>query len=165
MKIIADFFPKPVTIDQTRILVKAALAGKKDKSGQSLYSHALRVHGLLYRAAARPPTIEEQHIALLHDVLEDSELTDIDLTVMGYSDRVLWAVKLLTCGPDESYGDYIARILYSANPAALRVKIADQLDNTDPNRMVNLSPAFRNKLSRRYAGVLPRLQQELAKLS
>lgn len=71
--------------------------------------------------------------ALLHDVVEDTELTFADLEAMGFPTRVIEVLKLLTHEKDVPYMDYVRRI--SGDPIARKVKIADLLHNSDTSRL------------------------------
>ena len=71
--------------------------------------------------------------ALLHDVVEDTDITLSDLTDMGYPDEVIEVLNLLTHEPSVPYMDYVAKI--SENPIAKKVKIADLTHNSDNTRL------------------------------
>ena len=66
-------------------------------------------------------------IALLHDILEDTDATTTDLSEAGICDDVLLAVVAITKFEGESYEGYINAVL--ENPLALKVKIADTATN------------------------------------
>jgi (p)ppGpp synthase/HD superfamily hydrolase len=66
-------------------------------------------------------------VSLLHDVLEDSDLTATDLLKLGISREVVNSVVLLTKPPGQSYADYIEAI--KSDRIAKKVKIADMLSN------------------------------------
>jgi (p)ppGpp synthase/HD superfamily hydrolase len=70
---------------------------------------------------------------VLHDVLEDTDLSRADLESEGFSKAVLDAVEALTRRSDETYEDFLHRV--SLNPIALRVKLADLEDNLDASRI------------------------------
>lgn len=72
-------------------------------------------------------------IALLHDVIEDTDLTSEDLLKRGISEYVVECVKILTHAEGEDYFDYIARI--KKNPHATLVKLADLEHNSDLTRL------------------------------
>lgn len=71
--------------------------------------------------------------ALLHDVVEDTDYTFEDLAAMGYPERVLDALRLLTHEPEVPYLEYVARLRH--NPIARAVKLADLRHNSDPTRL------------------------------
>ncbi len=72
-------------------------------------------------------------VALLHDVVEDTDYTIADLTDMGFSKEVTDALLLLTHDDAVEYMDYVARI--KNNPVAKAVKIADLKHNSDITRL------------------------------
>lgn len=72
-------------------------------------------------------------VALLHDVVEDSEYTLDDLRKEGFSDAVLLAVNAMTHEEGVPYMDYIHSI--KKNRIATAVKIADLKHNSDSSRL------------------------------
>lgn len=76
---------------------------------------------------------EEIIVALLHDVIEDSNYELNDLIAMGFSQRVVEAVACLTHNQYLSYDDYIKKISY--NELAKKVKIADLKHNSNLSRL------------------------------
>lgn len=75
-------------------------------------------------------TEEARIVAVLHDTLEDTDLTLVGLHLSGFSERVILAVQAMTRGNTEPWREYINRI--SQNPIAVRVKLADLNDNLRP---------------------------------
>lgn len=71
--------------------------------------------------------------ALLHDVVEDTDLGFDDLRKMGFPEEVIEVLTLLTHDPEEPYFDYVERIAH--HPIARKVKIADLLHNSDLSRL------------------------------
>ncbi len=71
--------------------------------------------------------------ALLHDVLEDTDLTVSDLLSAGISREAAAVVEVLTRREAEDYFEYISRIAQS--PAARAVKLADLRHNSDLSRL------------------------------
>lgn len=72
-------------------------------------------------------------VALLHDVVEDSDYTLDDLRRMGFSQEVCEAVDLMTHREGVPYMEYVRRI--KTNPVAVKVKLADLRHNSDMTRM------------------------------
>jgi len=72
-------------------------------------------------------------VALLHDVVEDTEMTFSDLEKFGFSNEVIEALKLLTHKPEVDYFEYIEGL--SDNAIATRVKMADLQHNMDLSRL------------------------------
>lgn len=107
-------------------IAKAAHAGQKDKAGKPYIEHPLHIANLM-------STEEEACVALLHDVVEDSDWTIDDLAKEGFSKEVLNAVEALTHDNEVAYFDYIASI--RENPLAVKIKIADLRHNSDISRI------------------------------
>ena len=74
-------------------------------------------------------------VALLHDVIEDTDWTIDDLEKEGFNEDILTALKLMTHNPAEPYMDYISRP--STCPVARQVKLADLYHNSDQTRVEN----------------------------
>lgn len=72
-------------------------------------------------------------VALLHDVVEDSEYTLSDLREMGFPSEAVEAIALMTHAEGIPYLDYVAKI--KANPIARTVKLADLRHNSDLSRL------------------------------
>ena len=100
-----------------------------DKSGLPYVFHP-------FHLAEQMDTEETTVVALLHDVVEDSELTLDDLRQMGFGDAVIAALALLTHDPAVEYMDYVRAI--KDNPIARAVKLADLRHNSDLTRLDTL---------------------------
>ena len=72
-------------------------------------------------------------VALLHDVVEDTDYTLDDLRRLGFPETVLAALALLTHDDAEPYLDYVRRV--RNNPVARAVKLADLRHNSDLSRL------------------------------
>jgi (p)ppGpp synthase/HD superfamily hydrolase len=72
-------------------------------------------------------------VALLHDIVEDTDYTLKDLREMGFNEEVLGAIELMTHGDDVPYMDYVAKI--KENPIAKKVKLAYLRHNSDITRL------------------------------
>ena len=100
--------------DLEKALVIAALAhaGQRDKGGAPYVLHPLRM-------MLKLDTDEERQVALLHDVLEDTGVSMLDLQEAGFSADVLEAVQRLSRQPGESRMQAAQRA--ATHPLALRV--------------------------------------------
>ena len=78
-------------------------------------------------------TEDETIVALLHDTIEDTDLTLNDLKKEGFSDTVIKYISILTNDKTEDYFGYIKGI--STNKIATKVKIADLKHNSDLSRL------------------------------
>ena len=72
-------------------------------------------------------------VALLHDVVEDTDLTFTDLEQI-FPAQVLEIVRLLTHDENIDYFDYIREI--KKNPIATKVKLEDLKHNSDESRSI-----------------------------
>ena len=130
---------------QASILARIAHKGQRDKAGAPYFEgHILRVVG-------KTRTYDEATVAYLHDILEDTDLTEADLREF-FSTSVAWDVKVLTRCPKEVYADYISRIIRYGSPTAIMVKLADLEDHLDQ------SDAIAAPLARRYRLAKERLE-------
>lgn len=89
-------------------------------------------------------------VALLHDTVEDTEITFNDLE-NEFPKEVLDALRLLTHSDDVEYFDYVRAI--KQNPVAVKVKLADLAHNSDQTRCIGVDfPQDRlAKLREKYA--------------
>jgi len=85
-------------------------------------------------------------IAILHDVIEDSNITITDLRNEGFSQRVLEALELLTHKEDDSYEEYIEGIC--SNYDAIRVKMLDLEHNSSITRLKGLRPKDHDRIEK-----------------
>lgn len=113
------------------ILAAKGHMGQLDKGGHPYILHPVRV-------MLQCKTIEEKTVAMLHDLLEDTEITAEDLRKEAFPEEVIEAVLCLTKTDGEDYTEYIERIC--KNKLAARVKLADLMDNMDLNRLPGLTP-------------------------
>ena len=97
-----------------------------DKSGMPYVYHPFHV-------AEQMKTEETVIVALLHDVVEDTDLTLDDIRAQGFPESVVEALALLTHDDAVPYLDYVAAV--KKNPIARSVKLADLLHNSDLSRL------------------------------
>jgi (p)ppGpp synthase/HD superfamily hydrolase len=110
------------------VLATNAHAGQFDRGGKPYILHPLKVMHYL-----KTDDEELQCIALLHDVIEDTDTSWKDLEELGCTERVLNAVKALTKLPGQTYDEYKETVF--ANEDAMRVKLCDLRHNTDIRRL------------------------------
>lgn len=107
-----------------------AHAGQVYKAGMPYHLHPERV-------AARCSTDAETIVALLHDTIEDTEVSPEDLLSKGFSQEIVDAILSVTKRKGENYEDFVARA--KQNPIGRIVKIHDLEDNMDIRRLDTLS--------------------------
>ncbi len=115
--------------EQTKKALKLCFEAHKEQLDQS---------GMLYvfhpfHVAKEMDDEETTVVALLHDVIEDTDYTLDDLRNMGFSGKVVEAVEVMTHLPEVSYEDYLRNI--KRNPIAKKVKFADVRHNSDQTRL------------------------------
>jgi len=108
-----------------------AHTGQVDKGGNPYILHPLRV--MINFCVDNDEAA--QICAVLHDVVEDTNITLDELRAEGFSDEVITALECLTKQKNESYDDFISRIL--TNQLACKVKRGDLADNMDLSRVPN----------------------------
>ena len=86
-----------------------------------------------FHLAEQMQTEETTIVALLHDVVEDTDYTLEDLAAMGFDPVVIEALTLLTHDENVPYIDYVRMI--KDNPVAKAVKLADLQHNSDLSRL------------------------------
>jgi (p)ppGpp synthase/HD superfamily hydrolase len=112
-----------------------------DKGGQPYLLHPLRVMLAM-------DTEEERRVAVLHDVVEDCNVSLDQLRAMGYQEAEVQALDALTWRKErgESYEAFIDRLL--PDSLARKVKLADLADNMDVRRLERVEEADRARLER-----------------
>ena len=104
---------------------------QRDKSGMPYVFHP-------FHLAEQMEDEETTVVALLHDVIEDTDMTIDALRDMGFSERVISAIALMTHAPEVPYMDYVAKI--KNDPIARAVKLADLRHNSDMTRLDTVTP-------------------------
>lgn len=115
------------TLEKAIEIAARAHAGVSDKNGQPYILHPIRVMLGVEGETARI-------VAILHDVVEDTDLKFKDIAKEGFSEEVMEALKLVTHKSGQSYTDYV--IACQANETAKQVKLSDLRDNSSLNRML-----------------------------
>ena len=122
----------PTLADAVELATKAH-AGQTDQSGADYIGHPLRM-------AETVDGEDAKIVAVLHDTIEDTFVTEEYLREAGYPEHIVEAVLALTKRPDEEgsdegYARFVERA--SRNPLARQVKLADLHDNMDLTRISN----------------------------
>lgn len=118
------------------LALKIATDAHKDKAGIEYINHPLKVASLVYNE-------KEKIVALLHDTIEDTYITEQHLIDYGFLNEIIEAVKVLTHSKDVPYMDYIQKI--KGNKLARKVKIADLTHNSDLTRLKNITEKDRKR--------------------
>ena len=97
--------------------------------------------------------------ALLHDVVEDTDVTFEELAAGGIPAEVIEILRLLTHDKQAPYMAYIEKIKESGNETAITVKLADLAHNLDTTRF-GFPDAKATSLSNRYSAAVECLQEQ-----
>ena len=114
------------TLEQAIALAAKQHEGEVDKANSPYILHPLRV-------MLNVPTIEHKIVAVLHDILEDTETTIEDLYQFGFQEHIIDAIVALTKKQGETRLEAAQRA--RQNPIARVVKLADINDNMDLSRI------------------------------
>ena len=124
-------------------IVKRLFKDILDKGGNSYLNH-------LYHVSNYFEDINMKIIGLLHDVIEDTIITANDLIQIGFDNEIVDVVSIVSRNDNESYNDYIDRILRSNNDKAINIKIVDIKHNMDLSRIENPTEKDIERIERKY---------------
>ncbi|MCU4336573.1 guanosine-3',5'-bis(diphosphate) 3'-pyrophosphohydrolase [Acinetobacter dispersus] len=114
------------TLEQAIAFAAKQHEGQVDKANAPYILHPLRV-------MLNVPSIEHKIIAVLHDILEDTDTRVEDLQALGFQTHIIEAIVALTKLDGESRIEAAQRTVQ--NPLARVVKLADITDNMDLSRI------------------------------
>lgn len=149
----------PALVDKAILIATQGHQGQRDKAGEPYILHPLRV-----MLNVMSPGMDSYHAhaaAVLHDIIEDTDVTLDRLEGEGMPPEVIRAVDYLTQREGEHYHTYIKRL--SQDPLAIWVKIADISDNTRPERLMVLDDRTKERLTAKYIWALDYLYREQVK--
>lgn len=113
--------------------------GQVDKGGNPYILHPLRI-------MVKVKSLEAKIVAILHDIIEDTDITKEDLLDMEFPYEIVEAIELLSKPKKEDYIHYIRRI--KENPLAKEVKMADLQDNMDLSRLNKITEKDLNRVEK-----------------
>lgn len=132
-------------IAQSLLVAVQSHKGVKRISGESYINHPLRVSKYLQDLGFNDDVVS---VALLHDAVEDSELTLDDLRDMGFNERIVTGVDSVSKRNNEPYVDAVARAI--SHPIGRLVKLSDNLDNSSEEQLIPLSQERRERVTLKY---------------
>ena len=142
---------------RARKLVERVFENTFDKGGNPYLDH-------LYSVASNLEEEKEKTTGLLHDIIEDKGFHAEDLRKLEFSEEVIEAVLLVSRRKDETYKEFIERILKSNNKLALRVKIADMTNNMDLSRIKNPTEEDIRRVEEKYKKEYKRLIKKMEEI-
>ena len=125
-----------------------------DKGGLPYMLHLLYVYRHVY-------TKEEKVIALLHDIIEEKNITEKELLYMGFPKKIVEDIIILTRKEGKDYSSYIENIIKNGTKEALEVKLADLKNNIDLTRIKHPTVKDYERVEKRY---MPSYEKILNKL-
>lgn len=126
-------------LDKAAFICVTRHAGQRDKMGCAYFLHPMRV-------AARCKNDDEKIAALLHDTIEDTDVTPEFLHDEGFPQYIIEAILSVTRHSGESYEDFVARA--AQNPIGRAVKLHDLEDNLNVMRLDKVSPETAERLTK-----------------
>ena len=129
----------PLTSRAMRIAYDAH-HGQTDKAGAPYIFHP-------FHLAEQMPDEASCCAALLHDVVEDTDVT-LEAIAAEFPPEVVEAVRLLTHEKGTDYLEYVRAL--KDNPIARTVKLADLAHNSDESRWPDASPEQRAYFREKY---------------
>lgn len=114
-------------VKKAALIAYNAHKDQSDKGGYPYIMHPIHI-------AEQMETEDETIAALLHDVIEDTDIGFEYLKKEGFSDTVINCLKILTKDPNEDYMDYIRKIKKTGG-IALKIKKADMAHNMIAERI------------------------------
>ena len=104
--------------------------GQIDKSGEPYILHPIWVMNNV-------KSLKGKVVAMLHDIVEDTEITIENLIDFGFDEDIVIAIDILTKKKGQKYTDYIE--LVGKNNLAREVKISDLKHNMDLKRLKEIT--------------------------
>ena len=146
------------------VIVRRVFANILDKAGNPYIDH-------LYTVSQSDDYISSV-AGLLHDIIDDTNITALDLLEVGIDRDIVETVFIVTKPLKEkielseeerlqSYNVEIDSIINSGNPHALRLKMRDMKNNYDKKRLELLSSEQQEWLGKKYGNNLKKLEKAL----
>ncbi len=137
----------------TKIALKLCFDAHKDQLDKSGMPYVFHPFHLAEQMKDEDTTV----VALLHDVIEDTNHTLDELRDLGFSEQVITAISLMTHAPGVPYMDYVGRI--KTNPIARVVKLADLRHNSDMSRLDTVTEEDKQRVEK-YRKAIELLEEE-----
>lgn len=128
--------------DNTKKAMKLCFKAHKDQVDKSGMPYVFHPFHVAEQMTDEVTTI----VALLHDVVEDTDYTLEDIAAEGFGEDILKAVALMTHEDDIPYLDYVAKL--KENPIARAVKLADLAHNSDLSRIGEIDEETKQRLEK-----------------
>ena len=128
--------------DKTKKAMKLCYEAHKDQVDKTGVPYVFHPFHVAEQMTSEASTI----VALLHDVVEDTDYTLDDIVAAGFGKEIVEAVALMTHEDDVPYLDYVAKL--KDNPIAREVKLADLAHNSDLSRLGEIDDETKQRLEK-----------------
>ena len=128
--------------DKTKKAMKLCYEAHKDQVDKTGVPYVFHPFHVAEQMTSEASTI----VALLHDVVEDTDYTLDDIAAAGFGQDIVEAVALMTHEDDVPYLDYVAKL--KDNPIAREVKLADLAHNSDQSRLGEIDEETMRRLEK-----------------
>lgn len=133
------------TLEKAIIIATNAHMGQFDKAGAPYILHPLRV-------MMGMTTIKGKIVAVCHDLIEDTDVGLKGLVSEGFSDDVIVAIDCMTKRPNETYNEYLNRVI--SDKLASECKLEDMLDNSNIYRLHKIRDKHLRMIAKYHEGAL-----------
>ncbi len=134
--------------EKTKKALKLCFEAHKDQTDKSGLPYVFHP----FHLAEQMPDEDTTVVALLHDVVEDTEYTLDDLQRMGFGEKVMDALALMTHDDVVPYMEYVERL--KDNSLARTVKLADLRHNSDLTRLDEVDDTARARVEKYARAIL-----------
>lgn len=138
-------------------IVTRLFENDEDKGGMPYMLHIIYV----YRHVS---SLDEKIVALLHDVIEDKDVSKKDLLDVGFPKNIVEDVSSLTRVRPKEYNDYIEDLIKNGSICALHVKLADLENNMDISRLKNPTIKDYQRIEKRYNPAYEKISNRLKEM-
>lgn len=137
-------------------LVSLKFKDKTDKEGEPYINHLIRVSEKLNNKNTKIA-------GLLHDIVEDTDITFEDLKDLNFNEEIIELVRIVTNDPNkkETYHEKITSIIETNNIEAIKLKYSDMSDNSNLERLNKLEEEIKQRLINKYQPEIIRLESIL----
>ena len=125
------------------LICEKVFDGKTHSSGVPYMDHLVAVANKFSDGKAKG-------VALLHDIIKETDLTAMDLNYIGFPSDIVKTVSLMTRENGESYDEFINRMINSKNNMAVQIKKADLEQNMDLSNYDSVTDEYLNRIDVKY---------------
>lgn len=142
-------------LDEVYSLIETYFKGKVDKAGKPYINHLIAV-------SEQVESEEDKIVALLHDILENTDITieELNKTIPM---ELIGRIITLTHNKNDSYSEYINNILNCGDIHVIRIKMADMWHNMDLSRLNNITDKDIQRF-KKYRKFYKKLEKEYIKM-